>query len=106
VSRAGRTAATDFGYEPPIATRPIIALDERGLPKQLEAGQAGWLRFAGSIVITLNGEDVTRRCVGFDTAKGRLTRQRLDGEGRIYVDAATQKVATEILRGKVEVRWR
>lgn len=106
MSRAGSTARSEFGFEPPTpSARVDQALDDRGLPQSGDIRIPGWRRFAGRICIRLNGQEV-KRCVAFDVEKGVVTRQRLDAAGRIYVDPVTDKVAVEQLTGTVWVTWR
>lgn len=100
-------AAADFGLdEVAPSPQPKRPLDPSELPQALAVGQPGWRMFAGRLRILLDGEDVTKRCVGFDVAKRRITRQRIDGEGRIFLDRDTDLVAVETVRGKVKVEWR
>lgn len=77
--------------------------DQHELPRHLEIEQAGWRRFVGRITVLLNGKEVSR-CTGFDADKGLVRVQRLDSEGRIFIEH--DKVAQETLRGAVEVRWK
>jgi hypothetical protein len=72
------------------------------LPRHLETGQPGWRRFAGRISILLDGEEV-KRCTGFDVDKGIVRVQRVNREGRIYLEHG--RVAEQTLKGRVEVRW-
>lgn len=84
-------------------TRLESLLDDRELPRRLEVGRPGWHRFLGRITVLRDGKEVSR-CTAFDADKGLVRVQKLDGEGRIYLE--DDKVAQETLRGRVEVRWK
>lgn len=100
--RAGRHAKADFGFEPPT---PSARVDDYDLPQRLAMGEPGWHRFLGRIRVLLDGADVAR-CTGFDADKGMVRVQKVDAEGRIYIDQATDRIATATLHGRVEVRWK
>lgn len=53
--------------------------------------------------VFLDGVKVTH-CFTADDEEGFVLRARLNDEGRIYLLPGTDTVATEILRGKVEIR--
>jgi hypothetical protein len=80
---------------------PLLADDE--LPRHLETGKPGWRRFAGRISILLDGGEV-KRCTGFDVDKSIVRVQRVNREGRIYLENG--RVAEQTLKGRVEVRWK
>jgi hypothetical protein len=105
MGKPGRTAPRDFGLELQICA-PVAQHDIPAPPRTLSIGDPGWRRFAGRLTVTLDREDVTRRCVGFDCDKGTITRQRLDEAGRIFVDPDTDGVAIETLTGAVRVAWK
>jgi hypothetical protein len=73
-------------------------------PQKLAVGDTGWRRIGPQLRVFLNDVKV-QRCTAYDCDAGTVTRHRLDDEGRIYIDPATQKVAVETVTGTVEVRW-
>jgi hypothetical protein len=104
VSRPGPRLPSDYGFEAQdagAARRPDIAAP----PRRLAVGDPGFHRFGPMLRVLLDGEEV-KRCTAYDADKGVITRLLLDAAGRIFVDADTQKVATETLTGAVKVQWR
>lgn len=74
-------------------------------PRTLAVGDPGYRRIGESLQVFFDQEAV-RKCTAYDVERGTITRHRLDGAGRSYIDPETQKIAVETLLGKVEVQWK
>lgn len=79
---------------------------DRFIPESLSIADPSFRNFAGRVTVTLDGEDVTNRCIGFDRAKGETILRRRDESGELFVDPGTDEIARETRTGKVEVKWK
>lgn len=90
----------------PATDRPCADI---GLPRQLSClrpkDKPFILRYGSKFSVFLDG-DVQTKVIEYDVDLGVVLRHVTDDRGRVKLNEAKDETLTEVVRGRVEVRWK